>query len=360
MKYIDEYRDPNLLNKVIERIKRYRFKDISLMEFCGGHTVAILKYGIRQVLPENVKMLSGPGCPVCVTDNYELDKVMEYAKRDNNILVTYGDMMKVPGSYTSLSKLKAEGADIRFVYSPIDCLKIAKDNIYKTVIFFAVGFETSAPAVAATIIKAKQNNIKNFFVFSALKYTIPAAKALLEMGEVRINGILGPGHVSTIIGYEAWECISSKFNIPIVISGFEPLDILLSIDMLLRQIKNGYAKVENEYRRSVTALGNREALQLMDSVFKVVDARWRGLGIIPVSGFKINERFKHYDAEENYPLEIEKSYENPACRCGEVLRGLIQPYECKLFREVCNPLSPVGPCMVSAEGACAAYYHYGA
>lgn len=359
MKYIDEYCDPNLLRGLAHRISGYKVRDVSLMEFCGGHTVAILKHGIRQVLPQRVRMLSGPGCPVCVTDNTELDKAMEYAKNEGNILVTYGDMLRVPGSYTSLSELKARGADVRFVYSPLDAIRIAKENGSKRVIFFAVGFETNAPAVAATLIHAKKEGLKNFYVYSALKFTLPAAGALLSMGEVRINGILGPGHVSTIIGSSAWEAISSEFRVPIVIAGFEPLDILLSIDKLLNQLMNGEARVDNEYSRSVRADGNKEALKIMYQVFNAADSRWRGLGILPKSGFKISDLFSDYDAEKCFPVEVESSYEDTLCKCGEVLRGLIEPKECPLFKVVCNPLSPVGPCMVSSEGACAAYFNYG-
>lgn len=359
VKYIDEYRDPDLLKRLAHRISGYRLEDVSLMEFCGGHTVAVLKYGIRQVLPEGVRMLSGPGCPVCVTDNTELDKAMEYAKIEGNILVTYGDMLRVPGSYTSLAELKAKGGNIIFVYSPLDALKIAKENVSKRVIFFAVGFETSAPAVAATLIYAKKEGIENFYVYSALKFTLPAAKALLSMGEVRINGILGPGHVSTVIGSSSWESISSEFKVPIVIAGFEPLDILLSIDMLLNQLINGEARVENEYSRSVRVEGNKEALKVIYQVFKATDSRWRGLGVLPQSGFKISDLYSEYDVEKQFPIEVKSTYEDASCRCGEVLRGLIEPKECPLFKVICNPLSPVGPCMVSSEGACAAYFNYG-
>jgi hydrogenase expression/formation protein HypD len=359
MRYIDEYRDTKLLKGLADKIRGYKSVNASIMEFCGGHTVAILKYGIRQVLPEGVRMLSGPGCPVCVTDNSELDRAMEYAKMDGVILVSYGDMLRVPGSKASLSDLRAEGADIRFVYSPLDALTIAEQNVMKKVIFFAVGFETSTPAVAATILKAKTKGLRNFFVYSALKYTLPAAKAILKMGEVRLDGILGPGHVSTIIGYSAWEVLSSEYKIPIVISGFEPLDILISIDMLLNQISNGCAMVENEYRRSVTDKGNREALRLMAEVFEAADVNWRGLGILPESGFKIRKGYADYDAEVCFPVEIGQPSRNEGCRCDEVLRGLIEPIECPLFKGVCTPETPIGPCMVSSEGACAAYFHFG-
>ncbi|OGF68088.1 MAG: hydrogenase formation protein HypD [Candidatus Fischerbacteria bacterium RBG_13_37_8] len=359
MKYIDEFRHPDKLRQVIERMNAYRCENISLMEFCGGHTVAILKYGIRQVLPDGVRMLSGPGCPVCVTDNTELDRAMEYAVQENTILVTYGDMLRVPGSYKSLSFLKAEGADIRFVYSPLDALKTAETHPDKRVIFFAVGFETSAPAVAATILAAQRFNIKNFLVSSALKLTPPAARAILEMGEIKINGIVGPGHVSTIIGREAWDFIPRDYSIPVAISGFEPLDLLLSIEMLLHLIINNIAKVDNEYTRSVTAKGNIKAKEIMNHVFEVQDSAWRGLGVLPASGLNIKKEFETYDAGKQCSVSIKPVRSNPACKCAEVLRGLIESPECPLYKTVCTPVNPVGPCMVSSEGSCAAYFYYG-
>jgi len=359
MKYIDEFRDQKKIQKVINKIKDYSVHDISLMEFCGGHTVAILKYGIRQVMPAGVVMLSGPGCPICVTDNSELDKAMEYAMLDRVILSTYGDMLRVPGSYKSLSQLKAEGARVVFVYSPSDALKLAKNNKESIVIFFGVGFETSAPALAATVLKAKSDRVDNFYVYSALKLTPVAARAILHMAEVKIHGILGPGHVTTIIGLDAWSFIPSEFNIPVVVSGFEPLDILLSLDMLLTQVAKKKAHLENEYARSVTAQGNLKALEIMYQVFEIKDCAWRGFGILSKSGLKLKEEFSDFDAEKNFVIPLKPVHHNPGCKCAEVLRGVLTPSECPLFKQACTPAQPIGPCMVSPEGSCAAYYYYG-
>jgi len=359
MKYIQEYRDQELLQKIINQIRRYDLDKISLMEFCGGHTVAILRYGIRQIMPAGVKMLSGPGCPICVTDNYEIDKAIEYASLSGVVLITYGDMLRVPGSYKSLSDLKAEGANVEFVYSPLDALKAAMERRDKKVIFFGVGFETSAPAIAATILEARKKGINNFYVYSAIKLTPPAVEAILSMGEVKVNGILGPGHVSTVIGYNSWKFVSEDFRIPFVVSGFEPFDILLSLKMLLEQIKEGSSKLENEYTRSVSAEGNLRAKELIYKVFEVRDGQWRGLGKLPSSVLKIKKEFEEFDAEANFKVSIKEARHNPACKCAEVLRGVMNPMECSLFKKTCTPYNPMGPCMVSSEGSCAAYYHYG-
>ena len=359
MKYIDEFRDQKKIHKIIHKLKSYSVQGVSLMEFCGGHTVAILKYGIRQVMPSGVAMLSGPGCPICVTDNSELDKAMEFAVLDKIIFTTYGDMLRVPGSYKSLSQLKSEGAQVQFVYSPGDALKIAKEQKEKDIIFFGVGFETSAPALAATVLKAKEKNLSNFYVYSALKLTPIAARAILQMAEVKIHGILGPGHVSTIIGLNAWSFIPSEYKIPVVVSGFEPLDILLSLDMLLAQIISGRAQTENEYSRSVTEHGNLKATELMNQVFEIQDTAWRGLGVLPMSGLKLRKEFSEFDAEKKFNVPVQPVKHNPACRCAEVLRGILTPPECPLFRQQCTPSQPIGPCMVSPEGSCAAYYNYG-
>lgn len=359
MKYIDEFRDQKKIQIIINKIRNYSAQKVSLMEFCGGHTVAILKYGIRQVMPSGVAMLSGPGCPICVTDNSELDKAMELAVLDKVIFTTYGDMLRVPGSYKSLSQLKSEGAQVQFVYSPGDALKIAEEHRDRIIIFFAVGFETSAPALAATVLKARKKKVSNFYVYSGLKITPVAARAILQMAEVKIHGILGPGHVSTIIGLNPWSFIPSEHKIPVVISGFEPLDILLSLDMLLAQITDGRARIENEYSRSVAEHGNLKAIELMNCVFEIQDTAWRGLGVLPMSGLKLNEEFSEFDAEKKFDVPVHPVKHNPACRCAEVLRGVLTPPECPLFRQQCNPSQPVGPCMVSPEGSCAAYYNYG-
>jgi hydrogenase expression/formation protein HypD len=358
MKYLTEFRNNEIALKIINRINSKEYPSSSIMEFCGGHTIAIFKSGIRDILPKNVRLSSGPGCPVCVTSNSDIDKAGEYAKLPDVILTTYGDMMKVPGSYANLLQLRSEGYDIRVVYSTLDAVKIAENNPQKHVIFFGIGFETTAPTLAASILSAKERGIKNFYVISVLKLTIPAIKALLELGEVKINGVIGPGHVSTIIGSDPWRILPDKFNIPCVLTGFEPLDILQGIELLLLKIKEGKPELLNQYSRSVKPEGNIIARKIMDQVFEVVDSDWRGFGVIPQSGLKINKKFEEFDAEKKFNVTLNPIMENLNCHCGEVLRGIISPNECALFREVCNPENPMGPCMVSSEGTCAAYYHF--
>lgn len=358
MKYITEFRDPSFADSIINIIKKEKYPDSNLMEFCGGHTVAIFRSGIREVLPKNIHMLSGPGCPVCVTSNSDIDKAAVIAKIPNVILTTFGDMMKVPGSYESLYDLRAKGLDIRVVYSTIDALKIAQDNKDKKVVFFGIGFETTAPTIAASIIEAKKKNISNYFVISVLKLTIPAIKKLLQLGEVKINGIIGPGHVATILGSEDWKFLPQEFGIPCVLTGFESLDILLGIKSLLDLIKKGEPNLITQYIRSIKPKGNEKAKEVMSRVFKISDANWRGFNIIENSGLKISKEYEEFDAEKTFNIKTETTANNTSCKCGEVLRGIISPIECSLFRDVCNPEQPLGPCMVSSEGTCAAYYHY--
>jgi len=330
------------------------------MEVCGTHTVAIFRHGIRHLLPPNVNLLSGPGCPVCVTPNIEIDKAIALAGEPRVVLATYGDMFKVPGSYKSLEQAKAAGRDVRVVYSALDALSLAINNPERSVIFFAIGFETTAPGVACTILEAERAGVENFFAFVAHKLIPPAMEALVEGGEVRIDGFICPGHVSTVIGSLPYEFIPQKYGIPCVISGFEPLDILQSIDMLLEQREEGKAKVEIQYRRAVRPEGNRLAQGYMYQVFKVGSAVWRGLGEIPESGLKLHHRYQRFDAEKFFEVTMEPSREHKGCKCGEILRGLNTPPQCPLFAKACTPEHPVGPCMVSSEGSCAAWYHYGA
>lgn len=360
MKFIDEYQDNKLVAGLAKRIARRSTKTIRLMEFCGGHTHAILRYGIRQLVPKTVEMRSGPGCPVCVTATADLDKAIALAHLPDVTLTTFGDMIRVPGSYSSLQGAKAEGADVRIVYSTIDAVEIAKANPEKSIIFIGIGFETTAPTIAASLLKAQREKIENFYVLSLSKLTPPVMKALLDSGEVGLDGIVCPGHVSVIIGSHPYEFIPRDYGVACVVSGFEPLDILLCIDRLVEQIEKSEPTVEIAYPRGVKPEGNEEARRLMAKVFEVGEANWRGIGIVPGSGLKIREEYERFDAGKAFSVSPRPPREPEGCRCGDVIRGAATPLECKLFRKVCTPETPVGPCMVSSEGACAAYYQYGA
>ncbi len=359
MKYVQEYRDPELAKKLLERIHKYSKKSIRLMEFCGGHTVAIFKHGIRQLLPDNIEMLSGPGCPVCVTASADLDKAIALANLKDVVVTSFGDMVRVPGSYSSLQKAKAEGADVRIVYSVQDALAIARDNPGKQVVFIGIGFETTAPTVAASVLQAQAENIDNYYILSLHKICPPVMKAILNLGEVNLSGIICPGHVSAIIGSYPYQFIPDSYRIACAISGFEPLDMLLAVDMLVEQIENDKPEVEIAYRRGVKPEGNTQAVKLMESVFEIADANWRGIGIIPASGLQLKPEYEKFDAEKQFEIEPGPAIEPQGCICGSILRGVSTPPECKLFRRTCTPESPVGPCMVSSEGSCATYYHYG-
>jgi len=359
MKFVDEFRDPRLARALLERIRERARRPVRLMEFCGGHTHAILRFGIRQALPPTVEMLSGPGCPVCVTAAADLDRAIALADVPGVILASFGDMIRVPGSRESLQQAKARGADVRVVYSPLDAVRLAEQNPSRPVIFLGVGFETTAPGVAASILDARTRNVRNYYVLGLHKLTPPATRAILDSGEVNLSGVLGPGHVTTVIGTDAWGFLPREYGVPIAIAGFEPLDILRGISMLVEQIAAGEARVDNAYSRSVLPEGNRAALDVMNRVFEVADAEWRGLGVIPASGLRIRAEFAAHDAAGAFPVDVPPSRERAGCRCGDVLRGVLAPPSCPLFRKVCTPENPVGPCMVSAEGACAAYYQYG-
>lgn len=335
-------------------------KPIRIMEVCGTHTVAIFKAGIRQLLPETVELVSGPGCPVCVTPNEYLDTAIAYSKQTGVILTTFGDMLKVPGSTSNLAAQKAAGADIRIVYSPMESLDIARENPDKSVIFLAVGFETTAPIAAAVVLMAEQADIKNFYVLSAHKLVPPALRTLLLAKDTHVDGFLLPGHVSAMIGMKPYEFLIDEFTMPAVVAGFEPLDILQSIYMLLQQIKVGTGKLENQYGRIVPPDGNQVACATLYQVYEPADAIWRGIGNIPNSGLAIREKYKRFDAKNTIPVTVEITKEHAGCRCGEVLRGTILPTRCALFGKTCKPEHPVGSCMVSVEGTCAAWYKYGA
>ena len=344
---------------LLKEIDRLVDRPIRIMEVCGTHTVAIFRAGIRQLLPEKVELVSGPGCPVCVTPNDYLDTAIAYARQKDVIITTFGDMLKVPGTSSSLNAVKAEGADIRIIYSPLDSLQIAKDNPTKKVIFLAVGFETTSPTAAATILVAKQQNIKNFFVLTAHKLTPPAIKALLSDENIKIDGFLLPGHVCVITGEEPFEFIAKDYHLPAVVAGFEPIDILQSIYLLAKQLHEGRAEIENEYKRVVKKEGNQQATNVMNMVYTKAPANWRGLGEIQNSGLDVAKDFAKFDARKMIPVEKEESKEAKGCRCGEVLRGLKKPTDCPLFGKVCTPQHAVGSCMVSVEGTCAAWYKYG-
>ena len=357
MKYIDEYRDKNSVNKLLDLINKASKKKVFFMEVCGGHTMSIQKFGIPSLLPANIKLLSGPGCPVCVSSKSFIDQAIAYSRIDNVIITTFGDLIRVPGSTSSLDKEKANGRDIRIVYSILEALKIAQNNTAKKVIFLGIGFETTAPGTAAGIINAHKIGLTNFFTYSSHKIMPPAMSALIDEG-VKLNGYIAPGHVSTITGIEIYKPIAEKYKLGVVVSGFEPIDVLQSILMLVNQVENNSPKVEIQYKRVVKAEGNIKAKEILSEVFTLREDWWRGFGNIPESGLCIKEKYSAYDAEKQFKVEVEPLVEEKGCICGEILKGLKTPKDCKLFSKVCNPSNPVGACMVSAEGSCAAFYRY--
>jgi hydrogenase expression/formation protein HypD len=358
IRHLHEYRDPELSRKIIQQINKISQKEIHLMEVCGTHTVSIFRNGIRSLLPETISLLSGPGCPVCVTAQNEIDAFIELAKLDDVIIATFGDLIRVPGGNSSLQKEQAKGRDVRVVYSTFDAIEIAKKNPDKKVTFLGVGFETTAPTIAASILAARDLNLNNYFVISAHKLLPPALIALAENKETKIDGFILPGHVSVIIGVKAYISFFEAHNIPCVIAGFEPIDILQAILMLTEQIEDDTPKLENAYKRAVNFDGNLKALSTMDAVFETADAAWRGLGVIPLSGLKIRKEFEAFDAQKVFKIELAESKEPKGCACGEILLGLKTPPQCPLYKKTCTPTHPIGPCMVSSEGTCAAYYRY--
>jgi len=331
-------------------------KTIRLMEVCGTHTVAIAKAGIRSLLPNNIFLISGPGCPVCVTPQEDIDRIIEIAKQKDVIFATFGDMIRVPGTNSSLEKERANGAEIRIVYSPLDCLKIAKENQSKQVVFMGVGFETTSPTIAATIIESKRQKIKNFFVYPSFKLIPPAMKVLIDDPELKIDGFICPGHVSTIIGSHPYEFL----NKPCVIAGFEPNDILEAIEMLVEAVRAERRKVRIQYKRIVKPEGNPKALEILYKVFEPCDSNWRGLGVIPRSGLKFRKEFEKFDASKKFEItgDIAQCRLSKGCICGDILKGKQSPKDCKLFGKACTPENPIGACMVSSEGTCAARFKY--
>ncbi|MDI6736628.1 MAG: hydrogenase formation protein HypD [bacterium] len=360
MKYLDEFCDPKLARGLIKAIEGLVDREICLMEVCGTHTVAIFKHGLRGLFPKSLKLLSGPGCPVCVTPTQDVDTAIWISRQKDVVLTTFGDMMRVPGTIGSLEKQRANGADIRVVYSVLDALELAKTNPAKKVVFLGVGFETTSPSIASCIYTANKEGISNFWIYVCHKLIPPAMRALLESGETTIDGFICPGHVSTIIGSLPYEFIASEFNVPCVISGFEPLDILQSVYMLIKQIKEKKAQVQIQYSRCVKPEGNEKALAMLYEVFEPADSNWRGIGVIPNSGLKIRQGYNRFDASIHFEMPTSQvTEEKSGCICGEILRGVAIPIDCPLFAKVCTPEEPIGACMVSSEGTCAAYYKYG-
>jgi len=359
MKHLDEYRDAALCRELSRRIAQVAgHRQFTLMEVCGTHTMAIFQYGIKDLLPPNVTLLSGPGCPVCVTPNAYLDRAVAYCRREEVLVATFGDMLRVPGSSSSLIKERAQGADVRLVYSPADALELARNHPKKKTVFLGIGFETTSPSVAATIADAQQQGVKNFYVLVGHKVLPPALKALVTDDSLKLHGLICPGHVSAITGCGIYQFLAQEQGIPCVVSGFEPADILQSVLMLITQIVQGRSQVENQYRRVVPYEGNSSARALVEEVFQRKESEWRGLGEIPGSGLVMGNRYRDHDAEANIPAQVEPTVEHPGCICGLILRGHKSPLDCSLFAQACSPEHPVGACMVSSEGTCAAQFRY--
>ncbi len=358
LKYMSEYRDPEICGALARQIRNTHVRPVRLMEVCGTHTMAIFRSGIRSLLPDSIQLISGPGCPVCVTAQKEIDAFIALAGFKDVVLTTFGDLMRVPGTGSTLQKERARGCDVRVVYSTMDALNIAERNPGRKVVFLGVGFETTAPTIAASIAMARERGINNFSVISAHKRVPPALRILLEAESINIDGFLLPGHVTVIIGTDAYRGVLETHHSRGVVAGFEPADILQGILKLIRQIETGRTGVENAYTRAVTATGNEKAQQMIDTVFEPVDATWRGIGVIPESGLKIRDAYGRFDAENRFDVDVPESKDPKGCACGEVLTGAISPPACPLFKTVCTPVDPVGPCMVSSEGTCAAYYRF--
>ncbi|MEO0506453.1 MAG: hydrogenase formation protein HypD [Bacteroidota bacterium] len=358
MKYLSEYRDPELAKKYLEEIKNTVSRPWSIMEVCGGQTHSLVKNGIIEMLPKEVTMIHGPGCPVCVTPLNLIDKAVHLALEKGVILCSFGDMLRVPGSEKSLLEAKAEGADIRILYSPLEAVKIAEDHPEKEVVFFAVGFETTAPANALSVIHAHRKELKNYSILASHVLVPPAIKAVIDDEESRIDGFLAAGHVCTIMGNSEYHPLSAKYKVPIVVTGFEPLDVLQGILMVIRQLEQSHSEVENQYARIVREEGNVEAQKVIHEVFAIQNQIWRGIGEIPMSGYGVKPKYADFDATKKYEVSIEEAPENPECISGQIMKGIKKPFECAQFGKKCKPSNPLGAPMVSSEGACAAYYHF--
>jgi hydrogenase expression/formation protein HypD len=361
MRYVDEFRDPGLITRAVEEIHRIAEpgRHYRIMEVCGGHTHAIYRFGLKDILPEDIELIHGPGCPVCVLPMGRIDDGLALAQKNDAIFAAFGDMMRVPGTHGSPFEHKARGTDVRIVYSPADALQIARRNPERQVIFFAIGFETTAPSTALTLMRAKREGIRNFSVFCNHVTIVPAIRAILDSPDMRLDAFIGPGHVSTVIGCRPYEWIARAEGKPVVTSGFEPLDLLQSIVMLLRQLRAGEAKVENQYKRVVPWEGNRAALKAMAEVFELrPHFEWRGLGFISQSALRIRKEYADWDSEQRFDVPETRVADPKAAQCGEVLKGVLKPAQCKLFGKECTPEHPIGALMVSSEGSCAAYYNY--
>jgi hydrogenase expression/formation protein HypD len=361
MRYVDEFRDPELITRASDEIRRLADpgRHYRIMEVCGGHTHAIYRFGLKDILPENIELIHGPGCPVCVLPMGRIDDGLSIAQKSDAIFAAFGDMMRVPGTHGSPFEHKARGTDVRIVYSPADALQIAKRNPERHVIFFAIGFETTAPSTALTLMRAKREGVHNFSVFCNHVTIVPAIRAILDSPDMRLDAFIGPGHVSTVIGCRPYEWIARAEGKPVVTSGFEPLDLLQSIVMLLRQLRAGEAKVENQYKRVVSWEGNRAALKAMAEVFELrPHFEWRGLGFISQSALRIRREYAAWDSEQRFDVPETRVADPKAAQCGEVLKGVLKPAQCKLFGKECTPEHPIGALMVSSEGSCAAYYNY--
>ena len=358
IKHSEEYREPELARQLVAAIRRTSRQPVRLMEVCGTHTMSIFRHGIRDVLPQTINLLSGPGCPVCVTSQQEIDTFIAYARQEDTVVATFGDLLRVPGTDSSLQKEKAEGRDIRVVYSAFDAVKMAAEQRGQRVVFLGVGFETTAPTIAASILAARDMGLDNFHVVSAHKTVPNALEALMANDAVAISGFLLPGHVSVILGLNAYRPFFDRYQVPAVVAGFEPTDILEAIRRLVEQVEKGRPQLDNAYPRAVSDTGNAKARAVLDQVFEPVDANWRGIGILPASGLAIRDSLGQFDALRQVPVEVAEAREPAGCGCGEILTGAKIPPECKLYRKACTPENPVGPCMVSSEGTCAAYYRY--
>ena len=358
MKYMSEYRDPELAKQYLQEIKNTVTQPWSIMEVCGGQTHSLVKNGIIEMLPKEVTMIHGPGCPVCVTPLRLIDKAIHLALKENVILCSFGDMLRVPGSEINLLEAKAKGGDVRILYSPLEAVKIAEDNPDKEVVFFAVGFETTAPANALSVIHAHRRGLKNYSILASQILVPPAIKAVINDEESKIDGFLAAGHVCTIMGNSEYYPLSKDYNVPIVVTGFEPLDVLQGILMVLRQLEHNKAQVENQYARIVREEGNPNAQEMIYEVFKIQNQVWRGIGEIPESGYGIKQKYADYDATKKFNINIEEAPENPDCISGQIMKGIKKPFECPQFGKKCKPTNPLGAPMVSSEGACAAYYHF--
>ncbi len=358
MKYLTEYRDPELVKRYLDKIHSITKNNWSIMEVCGGQTHSLVKNGILELLPEKIRMVHGPGCPVCVTPLNLIDKAIFLAEQHDVILCSYGDMLRVPGSEKSLLEVKASGADIRILYSPLEALKIAQQNPDKEVVFFAVGFETTAPANALSVVQAKSANIQNYSILSSHVLVPPAIEAVLKDKENQIQGFLAAGHVCTIMGYEDYHSIAKKYKVPIVVTGFEPVDLLQGILLTIMQLEEGSYEVINQYSRMVSEKGNLNARKTLSDVFKVSDREWRGIGTIPSSGYELADEYRQFDANVKFKTSIVEVNECEQCIAGLILKGLKKPHECSEFGTNCTPSTPLGAPMVSSEGACAAYYHF--